>query len=275
MGQDGVVEVAPQEDHNWSEWILVEDKDEHGTDTSRWESYCQNDGCLKLRVRALADKPVDPCAEDAHEWGYKTDGLVCGLNKDVEHTCTICGATKKADVTLDHDWNIKVLVDATCAKTGTSIDTCKRCGLVKEGTVALKEHTWGEWKETKAATKEADGEETRECSVCGKKETRPVKYVITADPKYAVTALAYNGKTVTGKLVHDEDTLEATNINVRVTFFIEGNYYMATIGEVAADGTFAVDGVGPIEYISVVATGSSSVNPEDVKAMGSGEITVK
>jgi len=80
---------------------------------------------------------------------------------------------------------------------------------------------------------------------------------------------------VKGKLVHDEDTLVATNINVRVTFFIEGNYYMATIGEVNADGTFAVDGVGPIEYISVVATGSSSVSPEDVKAMGAGEITVK
>lgn len=274
-GVEGIVEIAPQEDHNWSDWELVEDKDELGTDTSRWESYCQNDGCFELRVKALADKPVDPCAEDAHEWGYKKDGLVCGLNKDVEHTCTICGATKKADVTLDHDWNIKVLVDATCAKAGTSIDTCKRCGLVKEGTIALKEHTWGEWKETKAATKEAKGEETRECSVCGAKETREVEYVITAEPKYAVTELAYNGSTVTGKLVHDEDTLPAANLNVRVTFFIEGNYYMATIGEVAADGTFSVDGVGPIEYISVVATGSSSVKPEEVKAMGSGEITVK
>ena len=36
-------------------------------------------------------------------------------------------------------------------------------------------HDWGEWKETKAPTASAEGEETRECSVCREKETRPLE----------------------------------------------------------------------------------------------------
>lgn len=35
-------------------------------------------------------------------------------------------------------------------------------------------HQWGEWKETKAATCTAKGEETHTCSVCKKTETRPI-----------------------------------------------------------------------------------------------------
>jgi hypothetical protein len=103
-----------------------------------------------------------------------------------------------------------------------------------------------------------------------------VDYVVTAAPKYTMTGVKYNGTAVTGKLVHDEDTLEAPVKFVRVTFYVEGNYYMATMAEVEADGTFSVDGVGPIVYITAVATGNSSVNPEDVKVIAPAvEIFVK
>ena len=205
----------------------------------------------------------------------KTEGKKAGK------VCSVCGVELEGFETIPADEKAHVWGEAepvkapTCTEVGSEIRTCEVCGKIEKAEVKALGHDWDEGKITKEATKEAKGEKTFTCKRCGETKTEEVEYVITADPKYSVTALAYNGKTVTGKLVHDEDTLVATNINVRVTFFIEGNYYMATIGEVAADGTFAVDGVGPIEYISVVATGSSSVSPEDVKAMGSGEITVK
>ncbi len=40
---------------------------------------------------------------------------------------------------------------------------------------------------------------------------------------------------------------------MRVTFFITGNYYMATAADVEKDGSFEVEGVGPIEYITALA----------------------
>jgi hypothetical protein len=35
-------------------------------------------------------------------------------------------------------------------------------------------HQWGEWTQTKAPTNTEDGEETKTCSTCGEKETRPI-----------------------------------------------------------------------------------------------------
>lgn len=276
-GQWMEVEVAPKAAHNWSDWELVEDKAVTGTETSRWESYCLNDYCEEYRVRALAEKPVDPCAEDAHEWGIKDPKSVkCGENKDVEFECTICKATKTEDYTKAHDFSkVEVITEATCSKAGVCLKTCANCGYMEKGEIPVIAHTWDEGKITKEATKEAAGEKTFTCTVCGETKTEEVPYEVTAAAKYTITDLAYDGQTVTGKLVHTEDTLEAENLYVRVTFFLENNYYMATIGEVEADGTFSVDGVGPIEYISLVVNGNSSVNPDDVVALGSGEITVK
>ena len=47
---------------------------------------------------------------------------------------------------------------------------CTACGAIEE----KEPHVWGEWKVTKEATCTEEGEETRECSVCGEKETRKI-----------------------------------------------------------------------------------------------------
>lgn len=270
------VEVAPKADHNWSDWELVEDKAVTGTDTSRWESYCLNDGCNAYRVRALAEKPVDPCAEDAHEWGIKDPKSVkCGENKDVEFECTICKATKKADYTKPHNFSkVEVITAATCTEAGVSLKTCADCGYMEKGEIAALGHKWDEGKVTTEATTEKAGVKTFTCTVCGATKTEEIAKLVP-EAKYSVTELAYNGQSVTGKVAHTEGTKEVEGLTIRVTFFLANNYYMATIGDIEADGTFSVDGVGPIEYISVVINGSSSVNPTDVVSYGSGEITVK
>lgn len=74
-----------------------------------------------------------------------------------------------------------------------------------------------------------------------------------ATPKYTLTELNYNGRNVTGKVVHDDSTPAAEKVRVRVTFFLEGNVYMATYRTCSADGSFEIMGVGPILYISVRA----------------------
>ena len=76
------------------------------------------------------------------------------------------------------------------------------------------------------------------------------------EPEYQLGSVAYDGKLLSGALTHIPGTKEIQDISVRVTFYIEGNYYMATTAEVEEDGTFAVDGVGPIVYITALATGT-------------------
>ena len=63
----------------------------------------------------------------------------------------------------DHQWD-----EATCEDP----KTCAVCGAT-EG-VALG-HTWGDWVATKAPTLSEEGEETRECSVCGHDEYRAIE----------------------------------------------------------------------------------------------------
>ena len=76
-------------------------------------------------------------------------------------------------------------------------------------------------------------------------------------PQYKLTEVKYEGSEVTGKVVHQDGTPVAEKVKVRVTFYIVGNYYMATSYTVGKDGTFKVMGVGPIIYITVIANAVS------------------
>lgn len=78
------------------------------------------------------------------------------------------------------------------------------------------------------------------------------------DPVYTLESISYDGHEVTGILRHDASTPNAENLTVRVTFYIEGNYYMATTAEIESDGSFCVEGVGPIVYITLIAAGTEN-----------------
>ena len=91
-------------------------------------------------------------------------------------------------------------------------------------------------------------------------------------PRYDFSDVKYDGHAVMGKLTHTEGTGEAKTLSVRITFFITGNYYMATVGETAEDGSFTVEGVGPIEYISIRAFDQAA--GENAPSCGATEILV-
>lgn len=141
---------------------------------------------------------------------------------------------------LGHTWGEWITVVAPNAQKnieGYWIRNCAVCGLQedahgKEIPCTGDAHNWVV-KETKPATKDADGSETLECSVCGAKKTNVLKYTPSADPKYEVKDAVYDGEAVSGKVSHVDDTKELVNAYARVTFFY-------------ADGTFAVM-VVPVE----------------------------
>jgi hypothetical protein len=266
------VEAAPVA-HKWSDWKVKAEGDSETTKV--WARSCSV--CGKPEDKTSATKPVDKCEEGKHNYVKQPiEKWVCGEETTQKSICSICGDVKTETVKMDHEFElIATAKAATCKEAGSAIYACKYCKLSETRAIEKTAHTWDEGKITKEATKDAKGVKTFTCTVCGATKTEDVEYVVTADPKYSVSALAYNGQTVTGKVAHTPDTKEAEGLTIRVTFFLAGNYYMATIGDIEADGTFSVDGVGPIEYISVVINGTSSVNPNDVVSLGSGQLEVK
>ena len=80
------------------------------------------------------------------------------------------------------------------------------------------EHTWGDWKETTAATCEKDGVETRTCTACGETEEQPIKAkghtpgddAETVKPTCTEDGYTTGGKcTVCGEVL-DKEVLPAT-----------------------------------------------------------------
>lgn len=99
-----------------------------------------------------------------------------------------------------HIWETVTDSKATCDKVGKQHKECTACQEKKDYTsIPALGHSWGKYVVTKKATVFAQGQETRTCGRCKKKETRK-----TAKLKAALNLSAYSfplqrGKTVTIK----------------------------------------------------------------------------
>lgn len=72
-----------------------------------------------------------------------------------------------------HSYTEKV-VEPTCTADGYTLHECSCGKSYKDKTVSKKGHSFGDWTVTKQATASAEGEKTRECSVCGAAETEKI-----------------------------------------------------------------------------------------------------
>lgn len=94
----------------------------------------------------------------------------------VECSSEYCTATREFETeALGHVENTTVVQPATCTEAGSQVTVCERCQeeLSREEIPATG-HQWSEWKTTKAATWDTQGEESRSCANCQEKETRPI-----------------------------------------------------------------------------------------------------
>lgn len=115
----------------------------------------------------VVDAAVAPtCTEDG-----MTEGKHCKVCDEV----TVVQKTVKA---TGHSEVIDIAVDATCGEVGlTEGKHCDVCGevLVAQETIAATgEHVFGDWQVTTEATEEAEGVESRNCTVCGVTERRKI-----------------------------------------------------------------------------------------------------
>lgn len=155
-----------QHTHDWGEWKTTTPAD----CTTEGEKVRQCNTCGFEETRTLA--------KTDHQWGEWniTTEPSCTTEGEEVRQCEVCQKTetKKLEKTA-HVTELVGAKESTCTTAGYSGDeVCKHCHeVIKKGhELALAQHQWSEWKTTTPASCTHEGEETRQCSVCQKTESR-------------------------------------------------------------------------------------------------------
>lgn len=164
-------------------------------DETVWEAV-NEEAIPTLRRIAQGQSELHLIAEERHIDRYGNEVW----EKIAEENCYFPTVYDK-DAECSHIWETVTDSNATCGKAGKRHQECTACQAKKtlSDIPATGKHKWGKYTVTKKATVFAQGQETRTCSVCKKKETRK-----TAKLKAALNLSAYvfplqRGKTVTIK----------------------------------------------------------------------------
>ena len=153
-----------------------------------WVGNEYGDNEDKLMIYRLPLGAEDCSVTGDHIWndGKVTKKAACTAEGEKTFTCTVCGA-KRTEPTekAAHSLTKTAGKAATCTKDGNAeYYTCSVCKKtfadaggekeIEDATLRATGHSFGEWTVAKKATADSEGLETRACSVCGEKETRPI-----------------------------------------------------------------------------------------------------
>lgn len=163
-------EEISADNHSFGNWITARE----ATCTENGLEYRVCEDCSVIEHNVIPAK--------THKWDTK-------YTVDKEPTCTTAGAKSihctacnetKSSMVIPATGHTKVIdsaVESTCTATGlTQGSHCSVCNavLVAQETVAIKNHSYGDWITVKAPTCTDDGFDYRECKDCGFIENRNV-----------------------------------------------------------------------------------------------------
>ncbi|MBR3108770.1 MAG: hypothetical protein IKH30_16540 [Clostridia bacterium] len=143
--------------------------------TGTREQYC-------TRCGQVINTEVIP--QGSHVWGAWTiiRQPTCFDPGEQTHTCTLCGTVENAvyGAALGHNWGAwQVITPATCETSGTRTRVCLRdASHVENEIIPAPGHQWTAWRRVKEPTFWERGREERNCTVCGKVESRELETII-------------------------------------------------------------------------------------------------
>ena len=185
------------------------------------------------------------------EWVVTTEPT-CTAQGEETRTCYICGASETRPVERKAHDLFRVEEASTCTVAGVSYDVCDSCGNTFNYTVLpLAAHTFGAWTVTTEPTCTAQGEETRNCSVCGVTETRPVEKKAHSFGDWVTTKEATvfeNGErkrtcTVCGKVSETNPINKVSSIKLsKTSFTYNGKVQKPTVTVKDSKGTALKNG---------------------------------
>ena len=201
--------------------------------------------------------PTEPPHSHSYS-GSVTKDATCTTMGVKTYTCA-CGDSYTEEIEkLDHNYTSKT-VDPTCTTKGYTTHTCACGHSYQDNETKATGHSWGDW------TDAGEGKSTRQCSACGKKETKtensgttgtnkidpngdpngnPTSYVAPADPK---TGISWDG--VSPIIYTYADGTTGTEPKLGATYYI--NPYM--IGTVNA---YTLGQQDPDEFLGGGSDGS-------------------
>ena len=150
--------------HQWSDWVVTKEPtvDETGEAVSIC-AMCEN------TVSRVLDKVIP---NHTHSYvGKVTTQATCTKEGIQTFTCD-CGSTYTQSTNkVAHSYKATVTAP-TCTTKGYTLHKCSSCGdSYKDNYVAVKAHTFGNYKSNGDATCTKDGTKTGSCSACGAKNT--------------------------------------------------------------------------------------------------------
>lgn len=137
------------------------------------EPTCTEQGLRAYDCKVCGAKQIKTWKSDAagHKYEIVTVDATCTKAGTKTETCKVCGATRNSTTipALGHEW-VELKEEAHDCIPGKSGKVCSRCGETKDVVIvkAPKDHTAGEYTQTKAPTCTEKGEEVSKCTVCGK-----------------------------------------------------------------------------------------------------------
>ena len=143
-----------------------------GQASTGWFRITTSDGTEAYISNTLltTEDPTSVSFSTVTEEGTVTDYTVEGEN--AEAVAEVVEQIKEEADTSDeeeaheHSYTSEVTKEATCTEEGEITYTCE-CGDTYTETIAMTDHTEGEWEITKEATLISAGEQVKKCTVCG------------------------------------------------------------------------------------------------------------
>lgn len=168
-----------------------------------------NESLLNATIHFLGE------SEHTHSYSVSvTKEATCKETGVMTYTCS-CEDTytevipKKAHNTV-HD-----ITPSTCKVAGMEYDFCSGCGeTFNVKTLPLNDHTWGEWKITTPPTASNDGISTRECSVCGKKETKSIQKLGVMKDENTGIEIEFDDEYVSGVEIKVEEVFDGDSFKL-------------------------------------------------------------
>lgn len=157
------------------------------TEAGKWTKHCtlcNNDIELTAEEYETAGKEARPATNHANAEAKEKIPATCQeVGHEAGSYCADCeryidgGEEIPVDTTNGHNWQMDgtPLKEATCTKEGVSKYVCQNAGCTATKYDKIpKTHAWGAFTETKAATCEAAGKQTRTCSLCDETESEEI-----------------------------------------------------------------------------------------------------
>ena len=207
-----VVEGTTNGQHQWGEWIIDSQAtcitsgarhrqcllNVHHTEQQtiaalghdlQWritvQPTCTSPGTrVQYCTRCNQEFATETIPQSDHNWGPWTTikQPTCLEAGQQTHTCQTCGTTQTAPFgsALGHNWGAwQVITAATCETSGTRTRVCLRdASHVENEIIPCPGHQWTAWRRVKEPTFWEKGREERNCTVCGKVESRELDTII-------------------------------------------------------------------------------------------------